>query len=171
MTLQERPRANDDSLTLAVVKYRITEWCEWFDIAPPKLKTRKGEVYLTDELHAWMMAAGASFDWIFRGDAKAMAAAYRRDLFARLDAGDKAAAQAEEDEGEPDPELVEFLRRMDEERDVIELYRALNPEEKAKMLWAVSEGTQEALEEFGAFLRQSRGLPDDWPGTTSHELS
>ncbi|MFN3824100.1 MAG: hypothetical protein ACK4RN_08990 [Pseudorhodobacter sp.] len=60
-----------------LIRARIAEHCEWFDLTPPKLKVRKGSVYLTDELHDWMQESGASFDWMVCGEVKAMAAAYR----------------------------------------------------------------------------------------------
>lgn len=64
---------------------------------------------------------------------------------------------------ERDMTVSEFMKRREDEREALEMFRSLSRDEKDKMLWALREGTQEALEEFGAFLRQSRGLPDDWP--------
>ena len=31
-------------------KARIAQWCEWFDLTQPKLKVRKGKIYLDAEL-------------------------------------------------------------------------------------------------------------------------
>ena len=59
------------------IKARIAQWCEWFDLTPPKLTVRRGAVYLTDDLHAWLVQAGASFDWILCGDMRIMATTYR----------------------------------------------------------------------------------------------
>jgi hypothetical protein len=60
-----------------VIKARIAEWCAWFDLEPPHLKIRKGEIYLTDSLAGWLGTSGASYDWILCGDAKCMAVVYR----------------------------------------------------------------------------------------------
>lgn len=56
---------------------RITQWCEWFDLEMPALRKSNGGILLTNELMDWMRMSGASFDWIFSGDAKGMAIAYR----------------------------------------------------------------------------------------------
>lgn len=60
------------------VKARIAQFCGWFDVEPPKLRIRKGEVYLTDEFIAWFRATGASIDWIVLGDVRPMAATVRK---------------------------------------------------------------------------------------------
>lgn len=57
---------------------RIQQWCEWFDLAMPSLKIVKGQVHLTEQLQTWMNEAYASWEWIFRGDAKVMAGHYRK---------------------------------------------------------------------------------------------
>lgn len=62
----------------AVIRARIVQHCEWFGTPQPKLKIRSGKIYLTDELHDWMRESGASFDWIFCGDAQGMASEFRK---------------------------------------------------------------------------------------------
>ena len=60
---------------------RIAQWCEWFE-APPKLEygdePDEDEIELTDESFQWMNESGASFDWIFLGDANGMAHAFKK---------------------------------------------------------------------------------------------
>lgn len=58
-------------------KARIAQWCEWFDLTPPKLMIRKGKIYLNAELHNWADASDISLDWLFMGDVKGLARAYR----------------------------------------------------------------------------------------------
>lgn len=59
------------------VRVRIAAFCKHFDNTAPKLRVRKGSVYLTDELLDWFNLSGASMDWILFGDALSMAGAYR----------------------------------------------------------------------------------------------
>lgn len=59
------------------VRARIAEFCEWFGVEPVKLKVRKGNLYLTDDLLSWCRTHGASLDWIYAGDPKSMAATFR----------------------------------------------------------------------------------------------
>ncbi len=73
MTASDR----EEAMKAEAVRARIAQFCDWFEVQPPKLKTRMGKVYLTDELAAWLDDTGASYDWIFLGDAKGMSAAYR----------------------------------------------------------------------------------------------
>lgn len=61
------------------IKARIAEWCEWFDLDMPSLRTRKGQILLTDPLADWLKSSGASYDWIFLGDAKGLAIGYRNE--------------------------------------------------------------------------------------------
>lgn len=70
------PTSNRDISDVAV-RARMAEFCARFDVAPVKLKTRKGAVYLTDELINWFKTSGASMDWILWGDPMAMAGAAR----------------------------------------------------------------------------------------------
>lgn len=58
-------------------KARIAQWCSWFDMPPPKVRVRKGELLFTPELQNWMDAADMSLDWAFMGNAKVMGMAYR----------------------------------------------------------------------------------------------
>jgi hypothetical protein len=61
------------------LEHRISAWCEWFGLDELKLKrNRKGQVLLNDDLVAWLYASGTSFDWIVVGDARGMAAAFRK---------------------------------------------------------------------------------------------
>lgn len=80
MTTEQRACATDTLMSADATKDRIRQWCEWFDLPVPKVKTRKDKVYLTDELYAWMNDAGANFDWIFCGDMKGMASSYRKEI-------------------------------------------------------------------------------------------
>lgn len=65
---------------------------------------------------------------------------------------------------ELDMPLSEYMKRKEQEREILDLYRALTPDEQSEMLQALAAGTQEALDAFGEFLRQSRGIPkDQWP--------
>jgi hypothetical protein len=83
MTIQTPTPGNAPGLSASridtpdVIKARIAEWCAWFKLEPPKLKIRKGEMYLTDSLAGWLGTSGASYDWILCGDAKCMAVVYR----------------------------------------------------------------------------------------------
>lgn len=65
---------------------------------------------------------------------------------------------------ERDMPLSEFMARREEEHEILEMFRALSPDEQCEMLQALAAGTQEALDAFGEFLRQSRGLSEtDFP--------
>jgi hypothetical protein len=82
MTDHNATPANDTALrerdfSLESVKRRLEAFCTHFQVDPPKLKTRNGSVYLTDELIAWHDQNGASMDWILWGDALGMASTYR----------------------------------------------------------------------------------------------
>jgi len=60
------------------VRARIKAFCDHFAVEPPgKLKTRKGKVYLTDDLLQWCEVNGASIDWILIENPMAALAAYR----------------------------------------------------------------------------------------------
>lgn len=61
----------------SAVRTRIAELCEWFGAPPVNLKVRKGVVIFTDELATWCSTEGISFDWLFLGEPKALALAYR----------------------------------------------------------------------------------------------
>ena len=58
-------------------KARIAQWCAWYDLTPPKLMIRKGKICLNAELHNWADNADISLDWLFMGEVKVMANAYR----------------------------------------------------------------------------------------------
>ena len=58
-------------------KARIAQWGELYDLTPPKLMIRKGKIYLNADLHNWADQADISLDWLFMGEVKAMANAYR----------------------------------------------------------------------------------------------
>ncbi|MFN4160110.1 MAG: hypothetical protein ACK4GO_17180 [Gemmobacter sp.] len=83
MTDQTPLPGNDTGMTNDMssdaIKARIAQFCEWFGVEPVKLKVRKGAVYLTDDLTRWCGDEGASLDWLFCGDLKGMAAAYRKE--------------------------------------------------------------------------------------------
>ena len=85
MTLQTPTCGQGEALSephrvdTAATKARIAQWCEWFALQPPKLKVRKGQIYLTPELTTWADAADISLDWLFMGDVRVMASAYRRE--------------------------------------------------------------------------------------------
>lgn len=66
-----------DRIQAPAVKARIAEFCDWFNVEPPRLRVRKGSVYLTRELTDWFTSTGASIDWILLGNMKSMAAAAR----------------------------------------------------------------------------------------------
>jgi len=76
--MTETPYPPRDDTSPDAVRARIAEFCEWFDVEPVKIKARKGMVYLTDDLMAWINANGASIDWIVYGRAKGMAATFRQ---------------------------------------------------------------------------------------------
>ena len=61
-------------------KARIAQWCEWFNLTPPKLRVRKGQIYLSPELINWADASDISLNWLFMGDVKGLASAYRAQL-------------------------------------------------------------------------------------------
>lgn len=63
--------------TPEAVRARIAELSEWFGIEPVKLKVRKGSIYFTDDLFVWCDDNGVSLDWIYAGEPRGMAAAYR----------------------------------------------------------------------------------------------
>jgi hypothetical protein len=83
MTIQTPSPGNAPGLsasridTAEVIKARIAQWCEWFDLDAPTLRIWRGQIYMTDSLADWLGTSGASFDWILSGDEKCMAAAYR----------------------------------------------------------------------------------------------
>ena len=58
-------------------KARIAQWCKWFDVPPPKVKVRKGEILFTPDLQNWADAADICLNWLFMGDARVMGMAYR----------------------------------------------------------------------------------------------
>jgi hypothetical protein len=69
----------EKDMSPAGVRGRIAAFCKHFNVDPPgKLKVRKGAVYLTDDLLAWLKFTGASIDWILLGDPLCMAATYRQ---------------------------------------------------------------------------------------------
>ena len=70
------PTSNRD-ISAGAVRARVEEFFARFGVAPVKLKTRKGAVYLTDDLISWFKTSGASMDWILWGDPMAMAGAAR----------------------------------------------------------------------------------------------
>lgn len=80
----ERVCANNIGLPkhdIATCEGRIAQFCEWFDLPLPDFKFDPEEptaILLTDDLVQWTYDAGASFDWIFVGSAKAMASDFRK---------------------------------------------------------------------------------------------
>ena len=56
---------------------RLALFCGWFDLTPPKVRKRKGGIYLTDDLIAWMDEHGMSTKWLVDGCTKDEAIAYR----------------------------------------------------------------------------------------------
>jgi len=58
---------------------RIRQFCEWFDLEMPVLEYEDGDIAVTEELIEWVREAGVSLDWVFCGDVKSMAIAYRQD--------------------------------------------------------------------------------------------
>lgn len=56
---------------------RIAQFCDWFEIVPPKLTIRHGKIILTEQLLTWCRDSGASLDWIFAGEVRGMAQGWR----------------------------------------------------------------------------------------------
>jgi len=93
------------------VRARMAEFCARFDVAPIKLKTRKGAVYLTEDLMTWFKTSGASMDWILWGDAMPMAGAAREKYLEENGIRD-ALRKFDEEESKM---FVSALRRFDAE--------------------------------------------------------
>ena len=76
------PDLDPEVAKFAGAEERIRQFAEWFDLEVPPIEYDPEDVaggpLLTDELFAWISDNGASFDWIFCGDAKGMATAFRR---------------------------------------------------------------------------------------------
>ena len=65
----------------ASTESRIRQFAEWFHLEVPSLvfePNKPEQPILTDELFAWINDNGASFDWIFFGDAHGIAATFRK---------------------------------------------------------------------------------------------
>ncbi len=69
---------DDKTFAQATGRDRIEQFCGWFELDLPKLRYRKDYPVMNDALRDWLDESGASLDWIWAGDAKCMAAAYRR---------------------------------------------------------------------------------------------
>ena len=73
-----------DLTGLDTLEGRISAWCAWFDLEEPTLKrNRKREVLLNDGLLIWAAASGCSLDWIFTGEVRGMAVAFRKSALER----------------------------------------------------------------------------------------
>jgi hypothetical protein len=59
------------------IRARMAAFCDRFEVESVKLKTRSGQVYMTDTLLEWFQTSGASIDWILLGDPMPLAGAYR----------------------------------------------------------------------------------------------
>lgn len=77
-----------EQMNAEATKARIRQFCEWFDLEPPKLRTRLGRVYMTDELLRWFKESGASVDWIIYGGVKSMAAVAREKWLREVEFGE-----------------------------------------------------------------------------------
>lgn len=92
MTNKNPTPGNDTGLptyeveTADAIKARIAQWCDWFSLDAPKVRTRLGSVYLTDQLANWMDESSASFDWIFCGNPKGMAVVFHQAMEANKQA-------------------------------------------------------------------------------------
>jgi hypothetical protein len=166
MTLQERPRATDTAHSTEAIKARIDQWCELFDLTPPKGFIRNGKVYLNQNLTHWIASAGASFDWIILGDVKAMCRAYRRECQTEAQLAELVEERARTaSTGEnPDPVAQSIVQRLDDQELMLTFFRTLTQDEKSEFMARLKEGTSESLRAFEAYYRQSRGLTEDqWP--------
>lgn len=67
-------------MTQNTTEARIAQFAEWFDLELPALEYEEGSVLLTDTLLQWCNDSGVSLDWIFCGDPKGMAIAYRAEF-------------------------------------------------------------------------------------------
>ncbi|MCL6283609.1 hypothetical protein M3P21_08665 [Ruegeria sp. 2012CJ41-6] len=64
---------------LLTIDHRIDAFCDWNDCEPPELSfDDDGSLILTDNIIDWCREQGASIDWVFCGDPKGMAAAFRK---------------------------------------------------------------------------------------------
>jgi hypothetical protein len=135
MTDKAFPTRGD--LSPEAVRARMAEFCDWFGIAPIKIKVRAGSVYMTDELVQWCHDAGASIDWICLGEVRGMAAAFR----------EKHAPSPE------DREVVKVLRNFDdvEQAKMLELLKAQN---------AGQMTFEAAMDCFKAFVAERRAKPE-----------
>ena len=59
------------------IRARIALACEWFVLQPPKVKTNRGKVLLSDEVNQWCFQNGISPDWVYLGDVKPLVTADR----------------------------------------------------------------------------------------------
>ena len=57
---------------------RLADLCNWFAIDPPRIKTQRGKVILSNDLMTWCEAEAVSLDYVLLGDARPMAATVRR---------------------------------------------------------------------------------------------
>lgn len=165
MTKREASKPDPAESTEAIVA-RINQWCEWFDLTPPKGFIRKGKVYLNQTLIHWIAGAGASFDWIILGEVKAMALAYRseRETETRLAELVAERARTAATGENPDPVAQSIVQRLDDQELILTFFRTLTQDEKAEFTARLKEGTAESLRAFEAYYRQSRGLTEDqWP--------
>ncbi|MBO4169696.1 hypothetical protein [Cereibacter azotoformans] len=73
---------------------RLALFCEWFDLTPPKVRKRLGDIVLTPDFIKWADESGASINWLAEGGTMEEAAAYRekwledrkmKDLLANFD--------------------------------------------------------------------------------------
>ncbi|WP_372572681.1 hypothetical protein [Ruegeria jejuensis] len=64
---------------LLTIDHRIDAFCDWNDCEPPELSfDEDGSLLMTENIVDWCREQGASIDWIFCGDPKGMAAAFRK---------------------------------------------------------------------------------------------
>lgn len=78
----------NDNLGKDAVNARIAQHCEWFGVEPCKIRSQNASVILTDELFDWCHRNGTSFDWIFLGDARSLAAVFKSRCDADREAGE-----------------------------------------------------------------------------------
>ena len=65
---------------LAACDDRLAAWADWFGLDPaPMHRDEDGDLLLDDDLLTWMLASGASIDWLVCGDLRLMAARYRHE--------------------------------------------------------------------------------------------
>lgn len=115
---------DDKDTTPESVRKRVAAFCNRFDVTAPKIKTRKGEVVITDDLMKWFGDTGASIDWIFLGYPMPMAAKYRKDWLQLRDVTD-AMSRLDPEESKMFVEAIEAWKAaIEARRERIEAGRA-----------------------------------------------